>query len=55
MSTKINRTDYLTSKPVSGSMIYDKEFPQNIRRDYVEKNLNESDSDNTISNDSPGS
>jgi len=41
MSTKIKRTDYLTSKPVSGSVICDKEFPIEVKKDYVEKNLNE--------------
>lgn len=48
MSTKIKRTDYLISKSVSGSIICDKEFPAEVKKDYVEKNLNES-SDSTMS------
>ncbi|HRR49460.1 MAG TPA: hypothetical protein P5293_05850 [Bacteroidales bacterium] len=41
MVKKINRKDLLTTKPPTGSMLYDKEFPEDIKKKYKEENLNE--------------
>jgi hypothetical protein len=38
---KIKNVDYMENKPVSGSMIYDKDVSEETKENYKKKNLNE--------------
>jgi len=38
---KIKNTNFLNTIPLSGTMIYDKDISEQVKKDYKTKNLNE--------------
>jgi hypothetical protein len=51
---KLENVEYLGSVPVSGGLILDRDVSENVKKDYVTKNLNEggcSDARKTVGSD----